>query len=128
MMKMKFEFWALALAIGFVILLSGCGAQDQTGIESVGVVPSSVFDSKTLIVRVAEIDLPGMFCAGCAQSSESVFEGMVGVVDARVDIQAKRGVVVYDPSVISKDQLVQDGLIAAYGGKILSDMEYGSGS
>ena len=75
-------------------------------------------------LRVAEIDLPGMFCAACAQSSKTTFEGMPGVVQASVDIKTKKGKVIYDPDLVSKEQLVQDGLIQAYDGKILNDQSY----
>lgn len=72
-------------------------------------------------LRIAEISLPGMFCGGCAWSSENAFKGMNGVVDANVSIDTKSGIVIYDSSIISKEELVQDGLIQSYDGEIVSD-------
>lgn len=75
-------------------------------------------------IRIANIALPGMFCKFCAKSSESAFKGMVGVIDAQVDIKTKKGVIVYDFNKITKEELVADGLIRAYRGSIITDKEY----
>lgn len=101
----------------FVLVVAGCTTNTATSNQV-----STPADNENL--RIAEIALPGMFCASCAQSSENAFKNMPGVVDASVDIKTKKGEVIYDSSVISKEQLVQEGLIQAYDGKILSDNEY----
>ncbi len=75
-------------------------------------------------VRIAEISLPGMFCRACAGNAEIAFRGMDGVIDATVDIETKKGMVIYESVVISKEQLIQNPVIQAYDGKILSDREY----
>jgi len=86
----------------------------------------SVIEANRGELRLAELSLPGMFCAGCAWSSENALEGMQGVVSADVDIETKTGTVVYDPNLITKEQLVEDGLIQAYDGKVVKDEEYRS--
>ena len=110
--KMKVSTALLAL----ILLVAGCSTQPTTNPAT------SSIDNENL--RVAEIDLPGMFCQSCAQNSETTLRNMPGVVDANVDIRTKKGRVIYDPSAISKEQLVQEGLIQAYDGKITRDAEY----
>ena len=117
-MKMKAKIFLGTVTIVLLVFLSGCASQSSTG-NTVGALTTANEN-----LRVAEVGLPGMFCQACAQSSEGVFEGMPGVVDASVDIRAKKGTVIYDASLISKEQLVQDGLLQAYGGEILNDQEY----
>jgi len=93
-----------------------------------GCTPAQKQDTGTVItgnnLRVAEIDLPGMFCAGCAQSSKSTFEGMSGVLQATVNIATKKGTVIYDADITTKEALIQEGLIQAYEGKIITDEAY----
>ncbi len=108
------------IGVGILVLLlvvAGCSANTPTSNQI-----STQVNNEDL--RIAEIALPGMFCASCAQNSENTFKGMPGVVDASVDIKTKKGEVIYDSSKTSKEQLVQEGLIQAYDGKILSDEKY----
>jgi len=109
--------YMVVLAI-LVVFVAGCTTQNPA------IAPSPPPTTDTANLRVAEIGLPGMFCKSCAQSSENVFKGMPGVVDAKVDIGEEIGMVIYDSSITSKEQLVQDGLIQAYDGKILNDQKY----
>ena len=75
-------------------------------------------------LRIAEIALPGMFCQACAYSIQSVFESMPGVVSAETDNDTKKGIVIYDSSIISKEELVQESLIQSYDGEIVKDEKY----
>ena len=75
-------------------------------------------------LRQATVELPGMFCAACAWSSENTIKGIPGVVDANIDIGVKKGTVIYDPSIVTKEQLVEPGLIKAYEGKVIDDQPY----
>ena len=105
----------LGMAITLLLLI-GCNQQNQEADP----IPSSGPQS----LRVAEIELPGLYCAGCSESSEYTFKGMNGVVDAKVDLSTKKGTVIYDSNVISKEQLVDHGLIQMYDGQIGNDQEY----
>ena len=75
-------------------------------------------------LRLATVELPGLFCAACAFSSEDTLKKLPGVVDANVDIGVKKGTILYDPSIIAKEQLVEPGLIKAYEGKVIDDQPY----
>ena len=75
-------------------------------------------------LRVATLELPGLFCAFCAASSENTLKGIPGVVSADVSIADKRGVVVYDADIVSKESLADPGLIKAYEGKVIDDQKY----
>ncbi|MFQ6066612.1 MAG: cation transporter [bacterium] len=106
------------LVIVLIILVPGYIGQNPT----TNTISPRATDSESL--RVAEIELPGMFCPSCAWSAESAFKGMDGVVDAKVDFGTKKGTVIYESSTITKEELIQDGLIQAYDGKVLNDQKY----
>ena len=80
---------------------------------------TKIIDNENL--RVCEIGLPKLSCNACASNSEVVLENLNGVVNANVDFDNKKGVVIYDPSIISKEELLLDSVIQYYGGIILSD-------
>ena len=75
-------------------------------------------------LRVATLELPGMFCAACAYSSENTLKRIPGVVSADVSIANRQGIVVYDTYKTSKESLVEPGLIKAYEGKVIDDQKY----
>jgi copper chaperone CopZ len=58
-------------------------------------------------LRRAVLKIDGMFCASCATGAEYALKEKDGVVDARVDYNSARGDVVYDPSKISKSEIIQ---------------------
>ena len=72
-------------------------------------------DGKYETVNLA---LPGLFCQGCAYISQKALEGIPGVVDSEVSYDDKKGVVIYDPDLVSPEEIVSNGLIQAYGGYI----------
>lgn len=110
---MKMKVLKILCTLFVVLFVIGCGSQQQQ---------TPTISSEDL--RIAEIALPGMFCQSCAQSSETAFESMPGVVDANIDIVTKKGNVIYDSSAISKEQLVEEGLIQAYDGSVINDQKY----
>ena len=65
-----------------------------------------------------DLKLPGLFCQGCAYSAQNALKGIDGVVEAKVSYDSKSGVVVYDPTKVTPEELVEIDLIKAYGGKI----------
>jgi len=65
-----------------------------------------------------DLNLPGLFCEGCAYSAQNALKGIDGVVDAKVSFDAKSGVVVYDPTKVKPEELVEIDLIKAYSGKL----------
>jgi copper chaperone CopZ len=104
--------------IFLVIFLYGCTSQNNEPAAQSNIPATS--ENK----RIAEIALPGMFCPACAQNAVKAFRGMDGVFDATVDIETKKGVVVYESMVTSTEQLIKNPVIQAYDGKILSDQTY----
>lgn len=120
-MKMKsIVTYIGALLIVLVLLVVGCADQKAPANDSSN--PSLNNES----LRIAEIALPGMFCQACAMNAEITFKGIKGVVDSKVDIKTKRGTVIYDASITSKEQLMQGALIQAYDGSIVRDESYQS--
>ncbi len=58
-------------------------------------------------LRQAVLKIDGMFCVSCATGAEYALKEKNGVVNARVDYDSETGYVVYNPSKISKDELIQ---------------------
>ena len=58
-------------------------------------------------LRQAALKIDGMFCVSCATGAEYALKEKVGVVDASVDYDSESGNVVYDPSKISKEEIIQ---------------------
>lgn len=64
------------------------------------------------------IELPNMFCQGCAYSARNALLGIEGVLDAKVDFETKSAVVMYDLSIVSPDEILSNEIIKGYGGRI----------
>jgi copper chaperone CopZ len=58
-------------------------------------------------LRQAVLKIDGMFCVSCATGAEYALKEKVGVIDASVDYDSESGNVVYDPSKISKEEIIQ---------------------
>ena len=84
------------------------------------------FPSDTSNLRILELGLPGMFCAGCAMGAESALISSNGVVEAKIDLKNKKGNVIYDSTKTSADELVKNAVIQGYDGSVLSDEKYES--
>jgi copper chaperone CopZ len=83
------------------------------------VAQSTIINNDNL--RVCEIGLPNLYCDACASNSEFILENLNGVVSVDVNFDNKNAIVIYDPSIISKDKLLLDTVIQYYGGIILAD-------
>lgn len=78
----------------------------------------AVISEPTEGMETLDLELPGLFCEGCAYSAQNALKGVNGVADAKVSFEAKKGTVVYDPNKVSPDEILANDLIKAYGGKI----------
>ncbi len=54
-----------------------------------------------------ELNISGMHCAGCVAGIEATLRATDGVVSASVNLATSRGVFEYDPSKISKQDIIQ---------------------
>ncbi|WP_457625794.1 heavy-metal-associated domain-containing protein [Persephonella sp.] len=54
-----------------------------------------------------ELNISGMHCAGCVAGIEATLKATEGVLTASVNLATSKGVFEYDPSKISKDQIIQ---------------------
>jgi copper chaperone CopZ len=73
--------------------------------------------------RRLTLSIEGMFCAGCARSIESSLSAVPGVVRSKVDPQSGSGQVVYDPSQVSKEEIVDKPIFATYPAEITDDVK-----
>lgn len=79
-------------------------------------------------LRVLETSIPGMVCSGCAASIESYVKSMPGVVNASVSLTTKSGIFVYNPSQVTKEEIVRNTIFDIYPPTIVSDEPYESTS
>ncbi len=56
--------------------------------------------------KVLTLSIPGMVCSGCAASIQGALKNTDGVVDAKVTLSDKQAIVTYDPSVTTKEKIV----------------------
>lgn len=111
-----------SLALGIYLLMSYIIFPFASDLLIGGVIDTSQYaDGNYATINLA---LPGLFCSGCAYSSQNALKGIHGVVDAKVSFDDKNGVVVYDPNVVTPEEFVSNDLIKAYGGEIQSDDKY----
>ena len=63
----------------------------------------------------AELNVTGMSCAGCALNVEKALKKRSGVLKANVNLATAKATVLYDPSLVSRTDLVQVIRDAGYG-------------
>ena len=107
-----------ALAAGVFLLLSFLVIPFASGLFIGGTIDTSQYDNSEY--KTMELALPGLFCQGCAYSSQSALKGIPGVIDASVDYDSKSGIVIYDPEQVNPESILSNDLIQAYGGEIVN--------
>jgi copper chaperone CopZ len=103
-----------ALFIGGAVVLSGQNKSSDSGINQP--LPDNL--------RVLTLSIPNMICAGCAASIEGYVNSMPGVYDGSVSLVTKSGIFFYDPSKVSKEQIVKNTIFDIYAPIIASDEQY----
>ena len=79
-------------------------------------------------LRMLELSVPGMFCAGCTASVEGYVSSVPGVKRVQARLSPERSAtVVYNPDIITKEEIVKNSIFDVYGVNIISDDEF-SGS
>jgi len=53
------------------------------------------------------IGLPGIFCPACEESIETTLRKTDGIISVDADFNSRRAVVVYDPTKITKEQIIE---------------------
>lgn len=76
-------------------------------------------------LRALELSVPGMFCAGCTASVEGYVSSVAGVkrVQARLS-PTRSATVVYDPDVVTKEDIIKNSIFDVYGVDIISDDKF----
>ena len=54
-----------------------------------------------------ELNISGMHCAGCAAGIEGTLRNVEGIVSASVNFATSKGVFEYQPSKISKEEIIE---------------------
>ena len=106
------------LAIGAFFLMSYLIVPFASGLLLNNEIDISQYENGDF--ETVNLALPGLFCEGCAYSSQSALKGIPGVIDAEVSFDDKSGTVVYDPNLVTPEEIVSNGLIQAYEGRIIN--------
>ncbi|KAF0909117.1 hypothetical protein E2562_031623 [Oryza meyeriana var. granulata] len=83
------------------------GAIEDAGFEAELLPDSTVSQPKPQNTLSGQFRIGGMTCAACVNSVEGILKKLPGVKRAVVALATSLGEVEYDPSVISKDEIVQ---------------------
>jgi len=102
---------AVALLIGSAVLYSG---------QNKGAGIPAYSNS----ARVLTLSIPNMVCAGCAASVEGYVKAMPGVLDGSVSLITKSGAFFYDPTKVTKEQIVKNTIFDIYPPTVTSDESY----
>ena len=70
--------------------------------------------SKTIVLGVE-----GMTCEHCVMRVTKALTGLKGVKDAKVDLQAKKATVTYDPSKVDETAMIAAIVEAGYQAKVI---------
>ena len=91
----------------------------------------SIKQEKSQSLRIMKIYVPNMACPGCGWSIEGHLQTIAGVIQSEMifweDVEGeilKKGTIVYDSSVINKEQIISEIQKLGYGGEIQSDDKY----
>jgi len=102
---------AAAFLIGSAVLFSG-----QNKSTNISAYPDNT--------RVLTLSVPNMVCAGCVASVEGYVKAMPGVFDGSVSLVTKSGTFFYDPTKVTKEQIVKNTIFDIYPPIIVSDEPY----
>lgn len=105
--------------IGGTILLNSRLDKLSTGTDVIG-------NNQNL--RLLSFKAPGMFCIGCSASVEGYLKAIDGVQSVNASLATKQVDVIYDPSIVGKDVILDNEILAAYGKQSVSDVSYTGGS
>ena len=108
----------LPTSIIIVALLIG-GAVLYSGQNKSAVVPAYSSNARFLVLSI-----PNMVCAGCAASIEGYVKAMPGVLEGSVALATKSGTFLYDPSKVTKEEIIKNTIFDIYSPVIVSDEAY----
>ncbi|KAK9070157.1 hypothetical protein SSX86_010557 [Deinandra increscens subsp. villosa] len=115
LVKVSLDFWypiALNLRLGFCIMIRSEHDGDiKNAIEDAGFEAEILQEQPTTKVKphgnlVGQFIIRGMTCAACVNSLEGILRKLPGVKRAIVALATSLGEVEYDPSIISKEEIV----------------------
>jgi len=105
--------------IGGIILLNNRLDKLSTG--------TTIIDNNQNL-RLLSFKAPGMFCIGCSASVEGYLKAVGGVQSVNASLATKQVDVIYDSSIVGKDVILDNEILAAYGKQSVSDVSYTGGS
>ena len=108
----------LPTSIIIVALLIG-GAVLYSGQNKSAVVPAYPSNARFLVLSI-----PNMVCSGCAASIEGYVKAMPGVLGGSVALATKSGAFLYDPSKVTKAEIIKNTIFDIYPPVIVSDETY----
>ena len=106
----------ISVVAGWLLL---AGGNNQNAISPVA--------TGTQTLRKMDLEIQNLFCIGCRSSVVNAVMAIPGIVQADADTGAGTGWIIYDPSVITKEEIVAASVFQAYPVRVIADNEYGNG-
>jgi Cu+-exporting ATPase len=111
-------FWDLFMQVEDII-----EAIEDAGFDAEVLPDSAVSQPKSQKALSAQFRIGGMTCANCVNSVEGILRKLPGIKGAVVALATSLGEVEYDPSAISKDEIVQAIEDAGFDAEFLQSSE-----
>ena len=105
------------IIVGGFLAIS-CSSQSGITAQEKKEVPLVLEDNE---LRYAELAIDGMTCSGCAVAAEYALKEKAGVIDAAVGFSGGKGEVIYDPKLISLEEIVK--AVEPYKANVIKDEE-----
>jgi copper chaperone CopZ len=62
-----------------------------------------------------------MTCVGCASGVQSILQSFNGIIEADISYDGGKGEIIYDPTVITKEQIINSKAFSTYPAEIVHD-------
>jgi len=116
--------YVLVPAISPMIYSNAVAKEQQTNQKAIGEVENSNIALNENLNKL-NLKINGMTCTGCASGIQSILLSFEGVIDAKISYQDRTGEVIYNPSIITKEEIINsEAFTGQYSAEIISDEKF----
>lgn len=109
-----------------IILVTGFTAANLIVRQKATLQSESQYQESSQGLQLLTLKAPGMFCIGCSASVEGYLGAIEGVKQVNASLASKKVNVIYDPQVVSKDTILNNEILDAYGKEFISNEPFTS--
>ena len=106
----KISLWSVTfvvLVLFAIPYVAGVSASGSTGDKAASVLTATKIDRVIL-------DVPGMSCPSCPFTVQKSLEKLTGVIKAEASLEQKKAVVLFDPTKVSVQEMIEATIQAGY--------------